>query len=89
MKMKACAQCGADIEGEGLVFRGRTFCGDECCEEFQDGFVDDSEPSLDELDEDDFDDDDFDDDDLGYRDDDDDFEDDDDEDDFTIDPDDF
>jgi hypothetical protein len=76
-----------DIESKGIHFRGRTFCSDECCEEFDVRLVDKEDPDLDDLD-------DFDPDDLGeelgYRDGD---EDDDDlldeDDDFKIELDDF
>ena len=87
MELTACAQCGMDIESKGIHFRGRTFCSDECCEEFDTRLVDKEDPDLDDLD-------DFDPDDLGeelgYRDGDDDDDDLlDDDDDFKIDPDDF
>jgi hypothetical protein len=62
-----CFQCGADIDGEGIEHRGKVFCSDECCEEFEDELTVNGAPDLDELEdeeaydeEDDFDDDDFD-----------------------------
>lgn len=86
MDIIECAQCGAEVEGKGIRFRGRDFCGDECVEEFEARLDDDIEPDPEALvDEDDFDPDD----DLGYRDDDGDEDFDDDDDDFAIDPDDF
>jgi len=88
MENQSCAQCGVEIEGKGITFRGHVFCGDECCEEFEAEFAAKGGPDDDDLDDDDFDDDDFDEDDfddddddeddLGYRDDD--FDDDDDDD---------
>jgi hypothetical protein len=86
MDFNVCAQCGMDIEGQGIHFRGRNFCCDECCEEFEADFVSSGEPGDDDLSADDFDDID---DDLGYRNDDDDDDDEYDEDGFVIDPEDF
>ena len=66
MESSACCQCGKEIEGKGIHFRGRSFCSDECCEEFEAEFAEDSEPDAMELSGDrtaeDLDDD------LGYRD---------------------
>ena len=36
MKASICAQCGAEIDDAGIAFKGRTFCSDECCEEYED-----------------------------------------------------
>jgi len=88
MEINACAQCGLEIESKGIHFRGKVFCSDECCEEFEAEMADNGDPDMDDLD------DDFDPDDLGeelgYREDDDDDEDDLlDDDDYEIDPDDF
>ena len=89
MEINACAQCGAEIESKGIHFRGKTFCSDECCEEFETELVDRGGPEMGDLD-DDFDPDDLGDE-LGYRNGDDDDDDllDDDDDDYKIDPDDF
>ena len=66
MEFTACCQCGKEIEGKGIHFRGRSFCGDECCEEFEAEFAEGSEPDAMDLSGDgtaeDLDDD------LGYRD---------------------
>ena len=88
MEFTKCAQCGVEIEARGIQFRGKAFCGDECCEKFDEAFADGGSPDLDDFD-DGLDDEDFDEEDLGipdesiavkHRVDDDDFE---------IDPDDF
>lgn len=78
MKPMMCAQCGSEIEGKPVTFRGRWFCSDDCCETFDQDFALKGEPGADDLDdeleadfEDDFDEDDFDED-LGYKDDEDD-----------------
>ncbi len=91
MDITLCAQCGMEIENTGLQFRGRTFCGDECCEQFEKKFADTSEPGLAELKDEDLEivDDDAEEG-VGYRGDDDDSEGQDfDDDDFAIEPDDF
>ena len=66
MEFTACSQCGKEIEGKGIHFRGRSFCSDECCEEFEAEFAEGSEPDAMDLSGDDtaenLDDD------LGYRD---------------------
>jgi len=36
MDFKVCAQCGGEIEGQGVLFKKKHFCCDECCEEFED-----------------------------------------------------
>lgn len=64
MDLSACAQCGIDIEGQGIHYRGRNFCSDECCEEFEADFASTGEPDDADLSADDFDDIA---DDLGYR----------------------
>jgi hypothetical protein len=86
MKEMTCAECGAVIEGKPVTFRGRDFCGDDCCERFVEAFALRGGPEEDELDE-DLDDDfdgDFDDEDLDFEDDEDEDED---EDDFDLDDD--
>jgi hypothetical protein len=67
MNLKQCAQCGVGIEIKGIQFRGKTFCGDECCEKFDASFADGGAPGLDDFD-DGLDDEDFDEDDLGIKD---------------------
>jgi hypothetical protein len=52
MDFKVCAQCGKEIEGVGVQFRNRVFCGDECCDEFEAEMSEDVEIPLDDLDED-------------------------------------
>ncbi len=44
-----CNQCGIEIEEKGIHFRGRIFCCDECCEEYEKEFQEKDEPELDEL----------------------------------------
>ena len=66
MDFNVCSQCGKEIEGKGIQFRGRSFCGDECCEEFEAEFSEGKEPQPMDLSGDDADDDL--DDGLGYRD---------------------
>ncbi|MBE0566910.1 MAG: hypothetical protein IH621_13185 [Krumholzibacteria bacterium] len=77
METRICAGCGVGIEGRPVTFRGRDFCGDQCCEEFEVTFALKGGPEEDELDEDldDFDEDDFDDEDLDLDDDEDEDED--------------
>jgi hypothetical protein len=87
MEFSVCSQCGSEIEGKGIHFRDRSFCSDECCDEFEEEFVASGEPDLDELEEDI--DEDFDDDDLGYDNGDSDSDDDFLDDDFDIKPEDF
>jgi len=90
MDLSLCAYCGCEIEGQGIQFQGRTFCGDECCEEFEMEAAARSVPKLDELEDDDVDVAELDDDGLGIGDDDDGVEKNlDDGDDFAIEPDDF
>ncbi len=88
MEFNSCAQCGAEIEAQGIHYRGRNFCSDECCEEFAAALESKVEPAEADLAEDDADDDALDDD-LGYRDGDDFAEDDDTGDEFEIKADDF
>ena len=49
MEILTCNQCGALVEGAGIRHRRRLFCGDECCEEFEDRIVDHVEPDAVEL----------------------------------------
>ena len=63
MELLTCTQCGAEIDGEGIRHRRRLFCSDECCETFEDGFLDHGGPDAEDLAEED-DDDLFDEDDL-------------------------
>lgn len=51
MDFSACKQCGKEIEGKGIQFRGKNFCGDECCELFEEKHVAVDEPDFKELDE--------------------------------------
>ena len=44
-----CNQCGGEIESSGVQFRGKSFCSDECCEKFEQEFLDKDEPVIDEL----------------------------------------
>jgi len=67
MEITVCSQCGKEIEGQGIQFRGRAFCGDECCDEFEVEFAAASEPEALDLSQDDAADDTGDG--LGYRDD--------------------
>jgi hypothetical protein len=87
MDFNTCAQCGVEIDGQGIHYRGRSFCSDECCEEFEADFAADDEPDEAALSADDVDD--LDDDDLGYRNGDDVEDEYDDDDDYEIKPEDF
>ncbi len=49
MEFNHCVQCGTEIEGKGIQFRGQTFCGDECCEEFEAEFAASGEPGAEDL----------------------------------------
>lgn len=66
MELTQCAQCGVEIETKGIQFRGKTFCGDECCEKFDADFADGGGPGVDDFD-DGLDDEDFDEKNLGYQ----------------------
>ncbi len=52
MDFKLCAQCGAEIEGNGVLFRNKAFCSDDCCDEFDDKVSLQGVPSLEDLKED-------------------------------------
>ena len=84
MDIKVCIQCGKEIDGSGILFRNQVFCGDACCDEFEEELSAKDAPSLEEMVGDD--DDDVSDGpkDLGYRDDDDLDDDLDNDDDFNI-----
>jgi len=90
MELTQCAQCGVEIEIKGIQFRGKTFCGDECCEKFDAAFTNGGTPGVEDLD-DGLDDEDFDEEKLGYQDEDEDetVKHRDDDDSFEIDPNDF
>ena len=49
MDFSTCVRCGTEIEGKGIHFRGKTFCGDECCEEYEAEHVAKGEPGADDL----------------------------------------
>ena len=36
MEVLICDHCGTQVEGVGIQHRRRLFCGDECCEVFED-----------------------------------------------------
>jgi hypothetical protein len=88
MEFTQCAQCGVDIEIKGIQFRGKAFCGDECCQKFDEKFADGVKPGVDDFD-DGLDDEDFDEDDIEYQDEGEVAKHRDDDDDFEIGPDDF
>lgn len=88
MEFTQCAQCGVDIETKGIQFRGKAFCGDECCQKFDEKFADGGKPGVDDFD-DGLDDEDFDEDDTEYQDEGEAVKHRDDDDDFEIGPDDF
>ena len=67
MEFKSCSHCGKEIEGPGILFRGQSFCGDECCDEFEEELSNKGIPSLVDLDENEDDSELEGDDDLGYR----------------------
>ena len=52
MDFKVCAQCGKEIEEQGVLFKRQNFCGDECCEEFEALMLAVEEPALADLHED-------------------------------------
>jgi len=85
MEFSRCAQCGTEIKGQGIHYRGHGFCSDKCCDEFDAEITSSSEPDETDLSSDDMDDMD---DNLGYRNDDD-SKDEYDEDEFAIKPEDF
>jgi hypothetical protein len=49
MEFNHCVQCGTEIDSKGIQFRGQTFCGDECCEEFEAEFAVTGEPGAADL----------------------------------------
>ena len=49
MELLTCTQCGAEIEGEGIRYRRRLFCSDECCETFEEGFLNHGGPDAEDL----------------------------------------
>ncbi len=51
MDFDACSQCGKKIEGQGVQFRGRVFCGDVCCDEFEEELLAKDELEMEEIDE--------------------------------------
>ena len=53
MEVVTCTRCGAVVDGEGIRHRRRLFCSDECCEEFEDQFLDHGEPDDVDLEDDD------------------------------------
>ncbi len=61
MDIQTCTKCGNLVEGDGIRHRRRLFCGDECCEAFEDQFMNHGGPDVVDLKEDD---DDLEDDDL-------------------------
>lgn len=38
MDIQVCVQCGVEIDGKGVRFQDRVFCGDECCDEFEEEY---------------------------------------------------
>ena len=44
-----CTQCGGEIEETGIQYRGKFFCSDDCCEKYEQDFLDKDEPIIDEL----------------------------------------
>ncbi len=51
MEPLTCAHCGAGVEGEGIRHRRRLFCGDECCDQFEEGFLSHGGPDAKDLEE--------------------------------------
>ncbi len=49
MDILNCTRCGAAIEGDGIRHRRRLFCSDECCETFEDGFLNRGGPDAKDL----------------------------------------
>lgn len=86
MDFKQCSQCGKEVEGNGVLFRDKVFCSDECCDEFEEDVSTKDVPSMKDLEEENCEDESQDN--LGYRGDDD-LDDGLDDDDFNIQEDDF
>jgi hypothetical protein len=59
MEPKVCTYCGAEITDQGIEFRRQLFCSDECCETWEDEFLDKGVPDLVDLEGDDLEDDEF------------------------------
>ncbi len=53
MDFSKCKQCGIEIEGKGIQFRGQSFCGEECCEVFEEKNMVVDEPDFGALEEED------------------------------------
>lgn len=49
MDFNVCGQCKVEIEGPGIHYRGRSFCCDECCDEFEAKVVSADEPGEKDL----------------------------------------
>ncbi len=49
MDFRVCAQCGKEIEGEGIFFHKRYFCSDECCDEYEELLLEDVDPVPEDL----------------------------------------
>ncbi|MFH1843174.1 MAG: hypothetical protein ABIF77_08190 [bacterium] len=52
MSVVHCTWCGAEITEEGVGYKGRLFCSDECCEQYQDDLEKNGEPNPEELEQD-------------------------------------
>ncbi|MEZ4386206.1 MAG: hypothetical protein R3D98_01260 [Candidatus Krumholzibacteriia bacterium] len=51
MEPRRCDHCGEVVLDQGIRHRRRLFCGDECCEAFEDEFMRVGEPDPVDLDE--------------------------------------
>ena len=49
MEILICNHCGVLVQGAGIQHRRRLFCGDDCCEEFEDRIRDHIEPDVGDL----------------------------------------
>jgi len=52
MNVDHCTWCGAEITAEGVGYKSRLFCSDECCEEYQNDLEKNGEPNPEELEKD-------------------------------------
>jgi hypothetical protein len=49
MRRDRCEYCGAELDEIGIEYRGRFFCSDECCEEYEQNLAANGEPDPAEL----------------------------------------
>ncbi len=51
MDFKVCSQCGKEVEDSGVMFRGKVFCSDGCCDEHEEEFSSSDIPTMKDLSE--------------------------------------